>query len=151
MGTIRLKTFVAAPIERVFDLARDIDFHQRSVAHTGERAIAGRTSGLIGLGETVTWRARHFQIPWSLTSQVTAFDPPDSFVDEQVSGLFLRFRHVHRFAAVDGGTLMTDRWRHRSPLGPLGRLVDRMVLDRYMRRLLEARNASLKHEAERTR
>jgi ligand-binding SRPBCC domain-containing protein len=151
MGTIRLETFVAAPIERVFDLARDIDFHQWSVAHTGERAIAGRRSGPIGLGETVTWRARHFLIFWSLTSQVTAFDRPDSFVDEQLNGPFRYFRHEHRFEALAGGTKMTDKWRHRSPLGPLGRLVDRLVLDRYMRRLLETRNASLKREAERTR
>jgi hypothetical protein len=34
---------VAAPIELVFDLARDIDFRQRSMAHTGERqSAAGR-------------------------------------------------------------------------------------------------------------
>jgi ligand-binding SRPBCC domain-containing protein len=145
---VRLQTVIDAPIERVFDLARDIDFHQRSVEHTGERAIAGRTSGLIGLGETVTWTARHLGRPWSLTSQIVAFDPPRLFVDEQVSGPFRSFRHEHRFESIAGGTLMVDDWEHSTPLGPIGWLIDRLALDRYMRELLELRNTELKREAE---
>jgi hypothetical protein len=43
---------------------------------------------------------------------------------------------------------MTDDWEHASPFGPIGRLVDRLVLGRYMRGLLETRNAALKAEAE---
>ena len=149
MGTIRLETFVAAPIERVFDVARDIDVHQRSMAHTSERAVDGRTAGLIGLSETVTWRARHFGRTWSLTSRIVAFEPPTRFVDEQVSGPFRGFRHEHRFEQHAGGTLMTDDWEHVAPFGLVGRIVDRIVLDRYMRGLLVTRNATLKRAAER--
>ena len=83
---IHLETEIAAPVERVFDIARDIDFHQRSMVHTNERAVAGRTSGRIGAGETVTWRARHLGRTWSLTSRITVFEPPVRFVDEQSSG-----------------------------------------------------------------
>jgi hypothetical protein len=60
MSVIELATSIAAPTERVFDLARSIDLHTERTAGTGERAVAGVTSGLIGLGEEVTWRARHF-------------------------------------------------------------------------------------------
>ena len=148
MSRIRLETSIGAPVERVFDVARDIDVHQRSVAHTHERAIAGRLSGRIGPGETVTWEARHFGRRWSLTSRITAFEPPTMFIDEQVSGPFRSFRHEHRFRPVDGGTLMTDDWLHLAPFGALGRLVDRLVLDRYMRGLLRTRNAGVKREAE---
>ena len=148
MGRISLQTVIDAPIERVFDLARDIDFHQRSVQHTSERATAGRTSGLIGPGETVTWTARHLGRRWSLTSQIRAFDPPRRFVDEQVSGPFRSFRHEHRFEPAAGGTLMVDDWEHSTPLGPIGWLIDRIVLDGYMRGLLELRNVALKREAE---
>ena len=97
MTRIHLETDIAAPIERVFDLARDVDLHQRSMAATNERAIGGRTSGLIGPGETVTWRARHLGRTWSLTSAITAFERPVRFVDEQTSGPFASFRHEHRF------------------------------------------------------
>ncbi|MGO4878380.1 hypothetical protein ACEN2P_17390 [Pedobacter psychrotolerans] len=60
MAVIILKTQIAAPIEKCFDLCRSIDLHLKSMQHTDERAIDGRTSGLIGFHETVTWKARHF-------------------------------------------------------------------------------------------
>src|SRR5437016_5526911 len=76
MPRIRLATRIEAPPERVFDLARSIDLHARGQARHRERAIAGVTSGLIGLGQTVTWEARHFGITQRLTSQIVAFDRP---------------------------------------------------------------------------
>ena len=59
MPVIELATSIAAPIDRVFDLARSIDLHTNSTSGTGERAVAGVTSGLIGPEQEVTWRARH--------------------------------------------------------------------------------------------
>ena len=148
MIRFRLETVIRAPIERVYDLARDIDLHARSMAHTNERAVAGRTSGPIGLGETVTWKARHFGITWSLTSLITVADAPTRFVDEQVRGPFASFRHEHRFESIAGGTRMVDDWQHVAPLGPLGWIADRVALERHMRGLLESRNRALKAEAE---
>jgi len=145
-----LVTIIEAPIERVYDLARDIELHARSMARTDERAVAGRTSGRIDLGETVTWRARHFGIAWSLMSRITAAEAPRRFVDEQASGPFRSFRHEHRFESIPIGTRLIDDWQHVSPFGPLGRIVDRLVLARYMRGLLERRNEVLKAEAEAT-
>lgn len=147
MAQIHLETFVPAPIETAFDLARDIDFHQRSMAETGERAVAGRTDGLIGPGETVTWRARHVGLTWTLTSRVTEFDRPNRFVDEQVSGPFASFRHEHRFEATPTGTLMIDDWRHTAPFGRIGHVADALVLRRLMTSLLRKRNAALADEA----
>jgi ligand-binding SRPBCC domain-containing protein len=143
-----LITEIEAPIERVFDLARDIGLHARSMARTGERPIAGRTSGSIDIGETVTWRARHLGRWWTLTSRITVVDKPTRFVDEQVAGPFRRFHHEHRFEPTPSGTRMTDRWQHESPFGILGRVVDRLVLTGHMRRLLVHRNTELKRAAE---
>jgi len=150
MVHIHLETFVAAPVDATFDLARDIDFHQRSMADTGERAIAGRRTGLIGAGETVTWRARHLGLTWTMTSGITEFNPPDRFVDEQVSGPFAAIRHEHRFEPAPGGTLMIDDWRHTAPFGLIGRVADALVLRRLMTSLLKRRNAALAREAGRT-
>ena len=97
MPSIILETPINAPIERCFDLSRSIDLHTDSMQHTGEKAIAGRTSGLIELGESVTWEAKHFGIRQTLTSKITEFDRPNYFVDEQVSGAFKSFRHEHHF------------------------------------------------------
>ncbi|WP_243227431.1 hypothetical protein [Microbacterium sp. CIAB417] len=52
---------------KLFDISLDIDAHVSSMQQSGERAIAGTTSGAIGPGETVTWRARHFGIWFTMT------------------------------------------------------------------------------------
>lgn len=148
MTRIRLESRIDAPIERVFDLARDIGLHERSMAATGERAIAGRTSGQIEVGETVTWRARHFGLWWTMTSRIMEVRAPTTFADEQAQGPFRSFHHRHTFRSVRGGTLMVDDWEHEAPFGPIGWLADRVVLGRYMRGLLVIRNATIKREAE---
>ncbi len=148
MATFRIVTEVAAPVEVCFDLARDIDFHTRSLGDTGERAVAGRTSGLIGLGESVTWEARHLGVRQRLTAEVTAFDRPAYFRDVMTRGAFRSFAHDHRFEARGALTVVTDDVEFRSPLGPLGWLVDQVFMAGYLRRLLVGRCQALKREAE---
>jgi len=148
MPVVRIVTTIAAPSERCFDLARDIDFHIRSMSETGERAVAGRTTGLIGLGESVTWEARHLGIRQRFTAEVTAFDRPFYFRDEMTAGAFKSFTHDHRFDEREGGTVMTDEVASRSPYGPIGWLVDHVFLTGYLRRLLERRCRAIKSEAE---
>jgi hypothetical protein len=53
MHTLRVTTGIAAPVECCFDLARSVDAHVYSADGTSERAVAGRTSGLMELGEDV--------------------------------------------------------------------------------------------------
>jgi len=148
MPVIVLRTRIVAPPSRCFDLARDVDLHERSTAASHERAVAGVTSGLLKPGDEVTWEATHFGVRQRLTSRITELDPPNRFVDEMVRGAFARFRHEHQFLAVQGGTEMVDIFDYTSPLGPLGRLADGLFLRRYMMRLLRARNAYLKRAAE---
>lgn len=148
MTLIHLETEIEAPIERCFDLARSVDVHLSSMAHTGERAVAGVTSGEMDLGDTVTWEARHLGATRHVTSVITAFEPPNRFVDEQASGPFAYFRHVHRFEPRDGGCLMLDDFKYEVRYGWIGALGDRLVLARYMKRLLVRRNTLIREMAE---
>jgi ligand-binding SRPBCC domain-containing protein len=149
LPTIRLETQIHVPIQTCFDLARSIDLHPRTVPKTREQAVEGRTTGLIGAGDTVTFEATHFGIRQRLSSRMTEFDPPYVFADEMTRGAFQSLRHTHAFAALpDGGTLMTDTLEFTSPLGILGRIADRLFLEGYMRRFLLGRNRELKHFAE---
>jgi len=103
-----LVTSISAPPEVVFDLSTDIDLHQRSLAGSRERAVGGTTSDRIGLGESVTWRARHLGVWWTMTSRIEVLERPICFTDAQVRGPFGSYRHEHRFTAVADGTAMTD-------------------------------------------
>ncbi|MEO8276668.1 MAG: SRPBCC family protein [Thermoanaerobaculia bacterium] len=143
-----IETSISAAADRCFDAARDMDLHVRSVAHTNERVVAGRSSGLIGLGETVTFRARHFGIVQSFTSKITEFHRPTYFQDRMTKGSFRSFVHDHRFVESLGQTTMTDTVEFRSPLGLLGRLVDKLVLTQYLGRLLRSRATTIKSAAE---
>ena len=149
MPVIELVTRVRAPIGICFDAARNIDLHVSSTAKTAERAVAGVTSGLIGMGEDVTWEAVHLGFRQRLTSRITAFDRPRHFRDSQVQGAFRRFDHDHYFEEIDRDTTkVVDRFDYEAPFGWLGRLGDLLFLKRYMRRFLEERNRVLKEAAE---
>lgn len=151
MPRIELTTHINAPRERVFDLARSVDLHMASTADSGESVIAGVTSGLMSLGDSVTWRARHFGLWHKLTSEITQFSPPAHFRDSMVKGSFRRLDHDHSFeqAGADGaGTIMRDVFDFTSPLGPVGWIVNRVFLTNYMRSLLEGRNRTIKEAAE---
>lgn len=127
----------------MFDLARNIDTHVESQSGAAEKAVSGVATGLIGLGEDVTWSARHFGVPLRLTSRVTEFDAPHRFVDEQTHGPFKSFHHEHLFEPTAEGSIMVDRIRFVAPFGPVGRVAESLVLARYMRRLIEDRGKYL--------
>jgi len=144
METIRLTTWVDAPVERCFLLSLSIDLHVASSGKTREEAIAGVTSGLIGEGETVTFRGRHFGLRLRHTSRVEALRPYSYFRDVMVSGAFQRFEHDHHFAAMDDGTRMRDEIRFSIRWGPLGRI----VAEKHLKAFLIERNAVIKRVAE---
>ena len=148
MSTIELKTYIKADIKSCFDLSRSIDFHQESLEHSNEKAIAGKTSGLIELNEWVTWEAKHLGVKQQLTSKITKFDSPYYFVDEMVSGPFRSIFHEHIFEEKDNQTVMIDRFGFESPFGILGQFVNCLFLTRYMKKLLETRNLALKERLE---
>jgi ligand-binding SRPBCC domain-containing protein len=149
MTRFEVTTAVAAPPRCVFDVSLRIEVHTASMADFGERAVDGVTSGRMKLGDTVTWQARHFGLRWRMTSLISACDPPGYFVDEQVTGPFKRWRHAHHFVPDgNGGTLMRDVVEFAAPLGLLGTVAERTVLDWYMPRLIRVRNDHVRTTAE---
>lgn len=142
---------IDAPIEKCFDMARNIDIHTQTVwKQTKEKAVAGVTSGTVKGGELVTFEATHFGVRQRLTSKITEYDAPYLFVDEMQKGAFKSLRHVHEFQVSDKGTIMTDTLYFEAPLGVLGCIAERLVLKFYMKKFLEHRNQQLKIIAERS-
>lgn len=148
MPVVEVHTAIRAPIERVFDLCRSVDAHTASTAGSGERAVAGRTTGLLELGESVTWSARHFGWRWRLTSRIVAYDRPRHFRDAMVAGVFRRFDHDHWFRADGDVTQVVDCFDYTSPLGGLGRLADALLVRGHLQRFLTDRMATIRRLAE---
>ncbi len=151
MVTIEETTLIQAPIERCFDLARSVEVHLVDNRHCGEMAMAtaGVTSGLPGMSECVTWRAKHFGVWQQLISKITAMESPGYFQDTMIQGVFRSMKHDHFFRLVPSGqTEMKDVFCFAAPLPILGRLAEIVLLRRYMRGLLHERNVVIKRIAE---
>ncbi len=148
MSVIHLETVIHADIRKVFDLARDIDLHQKSTFRTGEKAIAGRTSGLIEPGETVTWKAKHLGVMQTLTTKIVAMQKPYYFTDVMLKGAFRSMKHQHLFRQQGRYTIMTDIFEFESPFGIIGEIFNALFLRNYMERFLFERNRLIKRTAE---
>ena len=151
MVTLEGLTVIRAPIERCFDLARSVEVHLAGNIHSGESAVAlaGVTSGLPGMAQRVTWRAKHFGVWHNLTSEITAMEPPAWFQDTMVRGIVRYMRHDHYFRSVSGEeTGMRDVFCFAAPLPILGPLAETAFLRRYMLVLLRERNAAIQEIAE---
>ena len=151
MVSLEELTVIHAPIERCFDLARSVEVHLAGNVHSGEAAVAmaGVTSGLIGMAERVTWRAKHFGVWQTLTSEITAMEPPAYFQDTMIQGAFRSMKHDHFFRSLPSGqTEMKDVFCFAAPLAVLGRLAEIVLLRRYMQALLHERNVAIKQIAE---
>ena len=148
MPIIHLTTFIAAPVNVVFDLSRHIGVHKESMSKHKEEAVAGTRFGLIEKDETVTWKARHLFKNRLLRSKITEMKKPDMFIDEQVQGDFKMMRHEHHFKPCDNGTIVIDLFHFESPFGMLGKWFNTLYFTHYLKRLLEQRNKTIKKLAE---
>jgi ligand-binding SRPBCC domain-containing protein len=148
MPTIHLTTFIQAPVERVFDLSRNIDLHKQSMTKHKEEAVAGTRFGLIEKDETVTWKAKHLFRTRLLRTRITEMKKPVIFVDEQSQGDFKMMKHEHHFKSCDNGTIMIDLIEFEIPYGRVGKWFNALYLTKYMRRLIEQRNRTIKEFAE---
>jgi len=148
MPLIHLTTFIKAPAERVFDLSRNIDLHTSSMQKHNEKAVAGTRFGLIEKDETVTWKAKHLFKERLLKTKITEMKSPSLFIDEQVEGDFKMMKHEHHFKPCNNGTIMIDVFEFESPYGAIGKFLNTVCLTRYMRKLLENRNTSIREVAE---
>ncbi|MDO7886280.1 SRPBCC family protein [Hymenobacter cheonanensis] len=148
MTTIEVLTRIKAPQARCFYLALSVDLHAVSARQTKEEIIAGVRSGVLQLNDSVTFRARHFGIWQTLTSKITEFQATCYFRDEMQQGAFKSMWHGHYFEQEGPTVLMRDVFVFTSPLGWLGRLVDALVLKRYMRQFLVQRGLVVKQYAE---
>ena len=144
-------TFIAAPRDRVFDLSRSVEVHLLANVHGNEQALAtgGVTTGLIGQGQQVTWRAKHFGFWHNLTSEATVVEPPGHLQVTMVKGIFRFMQADHVLSSLPSGvTELKDIFVIAAPLPILGPMAEALFLRRYMMKLNRERNAVIRQLAE---
>jgi ligand-binding SRPBCC domain-containing protein len=91
-------------------------------------------------GALILYRLRLRGVPVRWLTEITAWDPPRRFVDEQRRGPYRLWVHEHTFEERDGGTLIRDRVRYAVPFG---RLVHGWAVGPDVRRIFAFRHAEL--------
>ncbi|SHJ02993.1 SRPBCC family protein [Flavobacterium terrae] len=151
MTNLHFETITNTEVELIFNLSRNIDAHLDSLHKTKEKAISGKTHGLIELGEKVTWEGKHFGLYLTHESTITQMSKFESFTDEMTKGCFKSFIHHHRFIPQNTSTLMIDDIYYETPFGILGKFFDKLVLKRHLKKMILERNKYLKQQAEKTK
>lgn len=148
MTVVCVTTAINAPIERCFDLSLSIELELEAAKRYRIRAIGGRTSGQIGLGETVRWQTYQFGIAVTHESEISRLQRPAFFQDRMVEGIFQIFEHDHVFRSVGRTTEMRDVLRFSMPGWLVGFMAEKLVVERRLRRLITERNSLIKQRAE---
>ncbi|MBL7697195.1 MAG: cell division protein [Chitinophagaceae bacterium] len=148
MTKIHVTTFIAAPVERVFDLSRHVALYKQMFHGNRERITSGAASNLIGKGETVSVNATHAGKSRMVMLKITSFDRPTVFVEEQVKGDLESFRHEHHFKRADNGTIVIDILEFGNPKDIAGRIFGRFYFKKYLEGLLRKRTELVRSYAE---
>lgn len=114
-------------IEDVFSFFCQVENLQRITPPELDFRILTRLPIPIDLGTKVDYQLRLFRIAFKWRSEITVWDPPYRFVDEQVSGPYKVWKHTHLFYGDDSGTVIEDRVIYRLPYWPLGEIAYPLV------------------------
>jgi ligand-binding SRPBCC domain-containing protein len=148
MAKIHLTTFIAAPVERVFDLSRHLALYRLVFQSRKEKLTSGAASTLIAKGETVSIIAKHAGRSRMIMLKVTSLQRPAMFVEEQVKGDLQSFRHEHHFKPVDNGTILIDIVEFGLPKDIIGKVFGKMYFRKYIEELIKKRTELVRSYAE---
>ena len=119
---LRTRQELPLPIDEVFAFFADAGNLERITPPELNFRILTPLPLAVAQGTFIDYRLRLFGIPFSWKTEITSWEPPHRFVDEQRRGPYRQWIHRHRFSAVAGGTLMEDEVLYRLPFSPLGDL-----------------------------
>jgi len=96
---------------------------------------------VISLGTRIQYQLKLHGIPVRWEGEITGWNPPHSFSDDQLHGPYRRWHHEHTFEERDGGTLVRDKVEYAVPGGGL---ISRLLVAPDLRRIFDYRTATLK-------
>lgn len=137
---LRTEQWLPRPLSEVFDFFADAGNLQILTPDWLDFSILTPRPVDMRIGALIDYRLRLRKIPVRWQSEITAWDPPHRFIDEQRRGPYKHWIHEHTFAEKDGGTLVRDHVRYDVPGGAL---VHRTMVGPDLRRIFRYRQEKL--------
>ena len=148
MPKIHTTTFIAAPVERVFDLSRHIALYKLIFQSRKEKLTSGAASTLVGKNETITIVAKHAGRARMMMMKITTLQRPSLFIEEQVKGDLQHYIHEHHFKPVQNGTIIIDILEFGTPKDIMGKIFGKVYFKKYLEELLRKRIELIRSYAE---
>jgi ligand-binding SRPBCC domain-containing protein len=148
MPRIHLTTFIAAPVERVFDLSRHLALYKLIFQSRKERLTSGAASTLVAKGETISIVAKHAGRSRMSMLKITTLQRPTLFIEEQIKGDLESYKHEHHFKAVQNGTIVIDILEFGVPKDIIGKIFGKVYFKKYLEELLRKRTELVRNYAE---
>jgi ligand-binding SRPBCC domain-containing protein len=132
--------FLPRPIDEVFPFFSDAHNLERLTPTFLKFQVVTPDPIVMKPGAHIRYKLSLHGIPISWESEITAWDPPHRFVDEQLSGPYRLWRHEHRFVAQNNGTQVSDHVDY-AVLG--GSLINKIFVAPDVRRIFDYRTQIL--------
>jgi ligand-binding SRPBCC domain-containing protein len=94
-------------------------------------------------GLEIDYRFRWLGLPLTWKTLISAYDPPHMFVDEALRSPYALWRHRHDFMPCAAGTLVRDHVDYALPLGPFGRIANRLLVQRQLAEIFDYRQRTI--------
>ncbi len=116
--------FINKPIEDVFEFFSNPDNLSVITPPKLGFKILTPTPIKMSVGRLIDYKIYLMGIPIHWRTLITDFDPPHTFIDQQIKGPYTIWHHTHTFQKVDGGVEIKDRVVYSIPFSILGRILN---------------------------
>lgn len=138
--TLQRQQWIARPAEEVFSFfSRAENLQEITPRWLKFRILGVVPPNEIRQGTLIRYALRWRVLPVRWTTEITRWEPPHRFIDEQIWGPYRLWRHEHAFQPFERGTLMRDVVRYAVPFGPIGLLTQAVIVGRDVEDIFEYR------------
>lgn len=138
---LRSKLWLPRSVDEVFPFFSDAHNLQALTPDTLSFEILTPAPIEMRAGTLIDYRLRLYGIPLSWKSEITVWDPPFRFVDEQRRGPYKLWKHEHTFVESNGGVELGDVVDYAPVIG--GRPIDRLFVQRDLRKIFGYRTEKM--------
>ncbi|HYG98112.1 MAG TPA: SRPBCC family protein [Terriglobales bacterium] len=142
--TLQRQQWIGRPVEGVFSFFSRAENLQEITPRWLNFRILSVDPPAVRCGTLIRYALRWRVLPVRWTTEITRWDPPRSFVDEQISGPYKLWHHEHQFEPCDRGTMMRDTVRYELPFGVVGLLTHAVIVGRDVEGIFDYRERRIR-------